>query len=60
MKVTMQMGSKATVYVPAASKEKVFENGAPAQSATGVEFVEMRDGYAVFQVSSGEYSFRVR
>ncbi len=60
MDVFVPVGSKATVYVPAASDNDVFENGAPAQSATGVEFVEMRDGYAVFQVSSGEYSFRVR
>lgn len=39
---------------------QVTEGGKPAGKAEGVEFVEMRDGCAVFEVGSGEYGFVVK
>ena len=56
--VTIPPSTTATVFVPANSAETVLENGKPWQDRTGVKFLEMNDGCAVFAVESGEYSFK--
>jgi alpha-L-rhamnosidase len=55
--VTIPVGSTATVYMPATSADAVTEGGKPAGEATGVEFVRMVDGAAVYRVESGSYRF---
>jgi alpha-L-rhamnosidase len=55
--VTIPANATATVYVPATSAEKVTESGQPAAKATGVRFVRMENGAAVYEVLSGAYSF---
>ena len=58
MDVEVPVGSRATVYVPAESKDQVLESGKKPDKDKGVEFKEMQDGYAVFEVSSGIYKFQ--
>lgn len=60
MDIVVPVGSEATVYVPAPSAEDVYENGKMANSVDGVQFLEMENEYAVFEVTSGEYSFSVK
>ncbi|MEA2064584.1 MAG: glycoside hydrolase family 78 protein [Gemmatimonadota bacterium] len=47
----------ATVYVPADEETTVTESGMPADSAQGVTLLNRENGYAVFAVGSGIYSF---
>jgi alpha-L-rhamnosidase len=56
--ITIPCNASATVYIPATDKAGVTESGQKASSARGVKFVKMEDGYAVYQVKSGNYSFR--
>jgi alpha-L-rhamnosidase len=55
--VTVPVNTTAEVWVPAASADAVTEGGRKAATATGVRFVRMQDGNAVFTVGSGSYHF---
>ena len=55
--VRIPANTTATVYVPAKDATSVMESGNPANTATGVKFLRMEDGAAVFLVQSGSYSF---
>ncbi len=55
--ITVPPNTTAQVHVPAASENSVIESGKPAPQATGVKFVRMADGAAVFEVESGNYAF---
>ena len=58
--VTIPANTTATVYVPAKDESNVTEGGRPAAKAAGVQFLRMEGGAAVFEVTSGKYSFEVR
>ncbi len=59
MDITVPVGSKATVYVPAASIEEVTEsNNSIADDPDNITYLGMETGYAVFSVNSGTYHFR--
>ena len=53
----MPGNTKAIVHLPANSEKSVTEGGKQASSATGVKFLRMEDGRAVFEIGSGDYSF---
>ena len=55
--VRVPPNTTAEVFVPAANAEQVSEGGAPAARATGVRWLRMQDGAAVFEVQSGRYTF---
>ncbi|MFD8228733.1 family 78 glycoside hydrolase catalytic domain [Streptomyces massasporeus] len=57
LKVTVPVNTVAEVHVPADTRSTVTEGGRPADKATGVRFLRMEDGAAVFQVGSGTYDF---
>ena len=58
MKITVPVGSTATVYVPATDRNLVTENGRALEKETStVVFNGMEDGYAIFTVGSGNYAF---
>ena len=57
LEVTIPANSTATVYVPASDVAKVTEGGKPVASATGVKFLRMEAGRAVFEVGSGSFTF---
>lgn len=56
--VVIPPGTTATVFVPAKGQGGVMESGRPAQSASGVKFLNTENGYAVLAIGSGTYTFR--
>jgi alpha-L-rhamnosidase len=58
--VTIPANSLATVYVPAASADRVTESDVAADRAPGVRFVRMEGDAAVYRVGSGTYRFVVK
>jgi len=59
MDITVPVSCYATVYVPASDLSLITEGGTATDQVTAVLFKEMKDGYAVFEVESGKYRFRV-
>jgi alpha-L-rhamnosidase len=57
LQVAVPPNTTATVYVRAKDASSVTEGGQPAAQAEGVKFVGTEDGFAVFDVESGQYSF---
>jgi alpha-L-rhamnosidase len=55
--VTIPANTTATVYVPAKDASSVTERGKPAAKTSGVKFLRMEDGVAVFEAGSGTYRF---
>jgi alpha-L-rhamnosidase len=60
VEVTIPANTTATVYVPAKEAASVMETRKPASTASGVKFLRMEDGAAVFLVQSGSYRFESR
>ena len=56
--ITVPANASATIFVPAKAAESVTESGKPVIQASGVQFVSMEQGRAVFRVGSGSYSFQ--
>ncbi len=57
LNLTVPANTSALVYIPTSDPVKVREGGKPADKAECVQFIEMREGFAVYQVLSGSYSF---
>jgi alpha-L-rhamnosidase len=55
--VTIPPNTTATVYVPARDETGITESGRSAAKASGVQFLRMEAGAAMFEVQSGRYSF---
>jgi alpha-L-rhamnosidase len=55
--IAIPANTTATVYVPSKDARSVTEGGKPAGAASGVKFLRMEDGVAVYEVQSGSYSF---
>jgi alpha-L-rhamnosidase len=56
--ITVPGNTKAEVYVPAKSADDIMEGGRKASTTEGVTFIRMDGDRAVFEVGSGNYSFR--
>ena len=59
MEVNVPVSCHASVYIPTEDLSMITEGGISAEEAAGVAFREIRDGYAIFEVESGNYKFRV-
>src|SRR5699024_756053 len=57
LSVTIPVNTIANVYVPADSKWAVTEGEEFAHEENSVTFIDMEDGYAVYEVGSGSYTF---
>ncbi len=55
--ITIPANTKAILYIPAANKEDVKESAAAIAGSTGIPFIKMDKGNAVFEIGSGYYSF---
>lgn len=55
--VEVPVGSTATVYVPAKSERDVKESGKKITNDGPARFMKAENGYAIFSVASGSYSF---
>jgi alpha-L-rhamnosidase len=60
MDINVPVGSTAEVYVPASNAKNVTESGKEINAGNGASFRKMENGYAVFTVGSGKYSFDSR
>ncbi|HXD09459.1 MAG TPA: glycoside hydrolase family 78 protein [Anaerolineales bacterium] len=56
-RITVPANTTATVCVPANDVAHVTENGGRVEEAKGVTFLRMENGFAVFDVVSGSYTF---
>ena len=59
MDIIVPVGSTATVYFPHKNKRKITENGNDIDDSDDVKFVSMEENYAIYEVGSGEYSFKI-
>jgi alpha-L-rhamnosidase len=57
-RITIPANTEATVYIPADSKEAVTESGKSVENSGELEFLRMDGGYAVLNVTAGQYSFQ--
>ncbi len=57
MDITVPVGSHATVWVPSHSSSDILESGNKITPGGSINFLQEKDGYAVFEVGSGEYRF---
>jgi alpha-L-rhamnosidase len=57
LNIIVPVGSTATVYLPASNPEQVFESGKNIVNVTGVHFLRTENGYVIYTVGSGSYSF---
>jgi alpha-L-rhamnosidase len=55
--ITVPVGSTATVWIPAYSENDVNENGKRIKKSKNISFLYMKEGYAVYTTTSGQYSF---
>ena len=55
--IEVPVGSTATVYVPASKAEEVTESGKKIKNDDVIRFEKMENGYAIFNVGAGKYSF---
>ena len=55
--ITVPANTTATVFVPALDVSSVNEDGRAVAEAQGITFLRMQNGFAVFTVESGSYSF---
>ncbi|GAC1661542.1 MAG: alpha-L-rhamnosidase [Ktedonobacteraceae bacterium] len=56
--VVIPPNTSATVYLPATTREHVFEGNVPLSQAAGVTFVREESGRVVLEVGSGTYNFQ--
>jgi alpha-L-rhamnosidase len=55
--IEIPTNTKATVYIPASSRESIKENNIALASADGIKFVGQENNYVVVEVGSGKYHF---
>ena len=58
MDISVPVGSSATVYVTASKADQITESGERIKKSENITFKRMEDGYAVYNVSSGNYEFK--
>jgi alpha-L-rhamnosidase len=60
MNIKVPVGSTATVYIPASNANNVTESGKKINDKSVVSFQNMENGYAIYKVGSGDYSFNTQ
>ncbi len=55
--VSIPANTTATIFIPAQSADEVMESNGRAATSSGVSFLRMDEGCAVFAVESGSYAF---
>jgi alpha-L-rhamnosidase len=56
--VSIPANTSATVFVPARDAESVREAEQPIDGSRGAKFLRLEEGFAVFEIGSGEYQFQ--
>jgi alpha-L-rhamnosidase len=60
LNITIPANTVATVYVPTSDPASVREGGQAIERVKGVKSLRQTQGYAVFEVGSGQYAFTSR
>lgn len=60
MNVKVPVGSKAEVYIPTSKGKNITESGFAVAQKAGIKSLREEIGYQVFEVGSGDYSFKVQ
>ncbi len=60
MEVTVPVGSRATVHIPAKQNQQVSESGKSVLNSGFIKKVGEEDNYKIFSVNSGVYKFEVK
>ena len=55
--ITVPANTTATVYLPAKNGSHITENGHSIENAQGITFLRTENGFAVFDVEAGSYTF---
>ena len=55
--ISIPPNTTASVWYPSADAESVLINGKSVDEINEVNFIEMKNGKAIFNVTSGEYKF---
>jgi alpha-L-rhamnosidase len=56
--IIVPVGCSGTVWVPASAVDSVTEGGKKIEKSETISFSQYKNGYAVYNVSSGNYTFR--
>ena len=59
MNIHIPVNTNATIYLPAVKGNTITENGKPLMNRSDIKFIKFKDGKAVIEVGSGDYSFTV-
>ena len=59
MDIEIPANTTATVFVPAANKESITENGNAVSSSKDLQVTGAENGYVILKVNSGKYHFEV-
>ena len=57
MNIELPANVEIEVWVPATSSDNVKESGKKIDGSRNVSFIRMDNGYAVYKVGSGNYTF---
>ena len=55
--ISIPPNTTATISIPANSSNQIQENGKPVNHSADVRFIKMENGYAIFEIGSGDYFF---
>jgi alpha-L-rhamnosidase len=55
--VTVPSNTTATLEIPTADPDRIYEGDFPADKAKGVTWIKYEGGFAVYHLESGTYSF---
>ena len=58
-KITVPVGTRARVYLPASSSEKILVDRQPIADQTHIRYIGQEKGKSVFEIESGTYEIRV-
>lgn len=56
-RITVPVNTQALIYVPAATEKEVKEGDKAAVDNKDIRFVKMENGFAVYEIGSGDYAF---
>ena len=57
MQVSVPVNTTAVIHVPTSDPDSVTESGRPVASSSGIKYLGMEQGKALYEVGSGDYSF---
>jgi len=57
--ISVPVNTTATVYLPTITQDSVSEGNKPVTESEGIKFLRIENGYALYEIGSGDYLFAV-